>query len=620
MQGWLTGYEYLYKCRFIRLVPIVVRILLDTIWCMLYYNYMNNGTLKDITLCKRFFLQPEDAKQRQYEALRAYFVEGKPSNEAAQNFGYTPGSFRVLCHGFRRDPYPEFFVSGRRGPQNQPKKSAARAMVVELRKKNYSIYEISETLKEHGLVLGATAVRELLKEEGFAALPRRLDEERPQRPRPTVEPVADVRSFSLADRKFETQCGGLFLFMPDMVRLGIDQLAKTAGLPGSKMIPAAHALRTCLALKLWSIERKSHVMALTTDEGLGLFSGLNVTPKKSFLSEYSCRITHVRNMKLLQSWQKQLISEPLFAEASFNLDFHSVPYYGEHPLVESHYVSMRSRRQPSVLVFLAQDADGRTFCYSNADVRKGEESDEVLRFVSYWKNLRGILPHQLVFDSRLTTYANLATLDKMGISFITLRRRTENMLKEIVLLPSSAWRSIELDVPTRKYRWPRIHEKTVTLAGRELRQIYILDLGHEEPTILLTNQKRTHPATLIKRYAQRMLIENALSDAVRFFHIDALSSAVGLKVDFDMALMIIASTLYRLMGRRMRGYSDAQARQIFRDIINTPADIEILNNSVTVSFHRRAHLPIILASGLCDTPIRVPWYNGSVLRLTTKMS
>jgi len=44
-----------------------------------------------------------------------------------------------------------------------------------------------------------------------------------------------------------------------------------------------------------------------------------------------------------------------------------------------------------------------------------------------------------------------------------------------------------------------------------------------------------------------MLIENALSDAVRFFHIDALSSSVGLKIDFDMALLVLASGLYRLM-------------------------------------------------------------------------
>jgi len=112
-----------------------------------------------------------------------------------------------------------------------------------------------------------------------------------------------------------------------------------------------------------------------------------------------------------------------------------------------------------------------------------------------------------------------------------------------------------------------------------------------------------------------MLIENALSDAVRFFHIDALSSSVGLKVDFDMALLVIASGLYRLMARRMRGYSDAQARQIFRDLINMPADVAITDHEITLRFHRRAHLPIVLASGLFNKPVKVPWWEGRTLRL-----
>src|SRR5207247_2182032 len=142
-------------------------------------------------------------------------------------------------------------------------------------------------------------------------------------------------------------------------------------------------------------------------------------------------------------------------------------------------------------------------------------------------------------------------------------------------------------------------------------------LGHEQPTILLTNQRHTPAKALVTRYAQRMLIESALSDAVRFFHMDALSSAVGLKVDFDMALLVLASGLYRLVARRMRGYGDAQARQIFRDLINMSADIEVSDKEVSVSFHRRAHLPIILASDLMEKPVPVPWWNGLRMRLTT---
>jgi transposase len=574
------------------------------------------GEPKSLTDCERFFLEPAHAKQRQYEALRRYFVAGQPSKEVAHTFGYTEGSFRVLCHEFRRTPQPEFFIHSPRGPQSQPKKTAARALIERLRKLNYSVYEISDTLKEHGTPLSPTAVREVLKELGFAALPRRLDEERPDFPRPSVEAVADARAFSLAPRRLVTRCGGLFLFVPDLVALDLEAVAQRAKLPGSTMIPRGHALRAALALKLWAIERKSHVMALAADEGLGLFCGLNRMPKKSYLSEYSSRIAPAKTTALLGAWHAQVHGdEALFPGHSFDLDFHSVPYHGEHPVVERHFVSKRSRRQPSVLVFLAQDADGRAFCYANANLRKGEESEEVFRFIAFWERVRGTQPTHLVFDSRLTTYASLARLDQMGITFITLRRRSPSIRNEIKALPGSAWRRIELDVPTRKFRHPRVWEKSVTLAGRTFRQLYILDLGHDEPTVLLTNERRT-PTKLITRYAQRMLIENAISDAVRFFHMDALSSAVGLKIDVDMALLVIASGLYRRLAQRMRGYADSQARQIFRDLLDMPADITIDDREVHVHFHRRAHLPILLASGLLDKPVTVPWWNGTSLRMS----
>jgi hypothetical protein len=270
-----------------------------------------------------------------------------------------------------------------------------------------------------------------------------------------------------------------------------------------------------------------------------------------------------------------------------------------------------------VLVFLAQDADTHVFCYSNADLRKGEEPQEIFEFIAFWKRAHGQAPRHLVFDSKLTTHSGLARLDKMNIPFITLRRRSQTLLQQIVLLPRSAWRTIHLDVPTRKYQTPRFYEEKITLAGRSFRQMFVQDLGHEDPTILVTNQHHATPKALITRYAKRMLIENALSDAVRFFHIDALSSAVGLKVDFDMALLVLASGLYRLLAQRMRGYTDAQARQIFRDLIDRSADVEVSDKEVSVSFHRRAHLPIILASGLMEKPVPVPWWDGLPLRLTT---
>jgi hypothetical protein len=523
-----------------------------------------------------------------------------------------------MCHHFRREAKPDYFVSARPGPRDQPKKSAAREIAVSLRKSNHSVYEISETLKGQKIPLSPTAVRELLRSEGFAALPRRLDEERPGRPRPTVQPAADSRAFSLAPRRFDTHCGGLFLFIPELVRMQLDDVARAARLPGSKMVPAGHAFRSCLALKLWSLERKSHVMPLVADEGLAFFAGLNAIPKKTFLADYSSRIGRSHTTRILEAFHGHAAPDELFDGESFNLDFHSVPFHGEDELVEKHFVSMRSRSQKSVLAFLAQDAAGHAFCYSNADLRKGEESEEIFRFISFWTKAHGAPPKHLVFDSRLTTYPKLARLDRdHRITFITLRRRSPALLREVALLPPSAWRTVELDVPTRKYRFPRVFEQTAKVAGREYRQLFILDLGHDKPTILLTNDRTTATPALITRYAQRMLIENALSDAVRFFHIDALSSAVGLKVDFDMSLMVVASGLYRILARRMRGYSDVQARKIFRHLLNMPATVDVRRDEVVVQLHKRAHMPILVDAGVLDVPVAVPWWKNMPLRITS---
>src|SRR5262249_56215549 len=121
-------------------------------------------------------------------------------------------------------------------------------------------------------------------------------------------------------------------------------------------------------------------MALVADEGLGLFCGLNAMPKRSYLSEYSSRITPQKVSQLLAGWHGKISGEAIFAGSSINLDFHSVPYFGEHPLVQSHYLSKRSRRQPSILTFLAQDADSQVFSYPNAHIPTSQHPAEIFPF------------------------------------------------------------------------------------------------------------------------------------------------------------------------------------------------------------------------------------------------
>ena len=105
---------------------------------------------KSLTALAKRFLEPANAIHRQYEALRAYFVEGLSSQEAAARFGYTPGSFRILCHQFRHNPTPAFFLSSRKGPRPTPARNQIRDAVVELRKQNLSIYDVSQVLADRG--------------------------------------------------------------------------------------------------------------------------------------------------------------------------------------------------------------------------------------------------------------------------------------------------------------------------------------------------------------------------------------------------------------------------------------------------------------------------------------
>ena len=571
--------------------------------------------LTDLT---RVFLEPTNSTHRQYEALRAFFVDGLSGAEAAQRYGYTPGSFRVLVHQFRRSPRRPFFLPPDKGPRQSPKSNLVRDQVVALRKQNLSIYDISRALKKEGCSLSPVAISLILKEEGFARLPMRAEKDRPPGDRPTMADVADVRQLDLSPRHVRTRFGGLFLFLPILTMLPLDRIFRQAGLPGSRMIPADRALLSLLALKLFGTARHTHVMSAVLDEGLALFSGLNVIPKRSFLTEYSCRIAPSCYPKLMRSWFDAMGQLGLERGRSFDLDFHTIPFHGEDALIEKHYVSKRSRRQKGMLAFLAQDAQTRVFCYANAELRKDQQNDEILRFVEFWKQRTGRLPEELIFDSRLTTYANLSKLNRMDVLFITLRRRTKKLLQEIAGTPVSAWRRIELDSVSRTYKTPRILDRRITLKDYEgpLRQLTITELGHEEPTLLLTNQLDRPAAKLIGRYAQRMVIENNIEDGIDFFHMDALSSAVALKVNCDLQLTLMASSLYRLLACRIgNGYDHAKSRHLFRDFVEASAGITITGDEIVVRYQKRAHNPLLIAAGFDSTNVAVPWLGGKRLRL-----
>lgn len=568
----------------------------------------------------RYFLQPGKTRHRQYEALRAYFVDGLPSAAVARRFGYTPGAFRILCHRFRHRAADEdlFFQDVPHGPRAAALRDRLRERVVSLRKQNLSVYDIQRELQETGESVSVNALSVLLREEGFARLPRRRDEERPAIMRPEQAAVADVRCLDLSVRSFRTRFAGLFFFVPLLAKLDLAALAKQAGLPGSSMIPAEQALRSLLALKLVGIERKSHVMQLVFDQGLALFAGLNVIPKRSYLAAYSSRVGRQKNRLLMEAWFRAVESAGLGRSGSLDLDFHAVPANTACEPLDKHYVSKRSRSQKGILVFLARDAGERVLCYANAAVAKARRNEEIRRFATFYKERTGHYPEELVFDSQLTTYQHLSWLNREGIRFLTLRRRSRKMLARIFALPPSQWLRVRLRSLTRIYRTPKVLDERIRLKGYEgeIRQLAITDLGHEEPTILLTNSLKSTPADLITRYAQRMLIENGIAEAIHFFHIDALSSMVDLKVDLDLQITLMGSALYRLFANRLpETYRRATAKTLFYHLLDVGGRVDIGEDEVSVTLDSRAHNPILAEALLADVPVPMPWLGGKSLRL-----
>ena len=571
-----------------------------------------------------YFLKPEQPKHRQYEALRAIIVDKVPVQEVAERIGYAPRSLYNLLQRFQRAPDSfDFFNDAKRGrkPDAQaPLREQRARRILELRTQQHlSVTEIRQHLKREGILAGTTTIAKTIREAGLPKLPRRTVKKRATAHAERA-PAANRARLDLTPRRFQTRFGGLFLFAFDLVRMNLDGILNDCQFPGSKQIPAGCAVRTLLALKLWGIGRPRHLMPDILDEGIALFAGLNVAPKTSTLTGYSARVNTEITPQLMKAWHRALhnVGVELGGGASFDLDFHTIPYHGERAIMEKHFVSKRSRRQRGVLAFVARDAEGRHFDYMNTSMRKTDRNDEVLRFVTHWYERTGRYPNELVFDSRLTTYANLAVLKDKGIRFLTLRRRTKMLIKNIRALPEDQWHRIRLTNIGRKYRNPRVNVQHVYLNkyNDTVRQIAITDLGHEQLTLLITNDFKTKPATLIDRYTRRMIIEDTTADAIDFFHMDALSAAVPLKIDLDMQLTLMASMLYRVLAKRVGGGREKQkSRTLFRDLVQYGAFITIDQQGILVKMRRRANSITLRKAGYDNTAMHIPWLNNLPLTI-----
>ena len=111
-----------------------------------------------------------------------------------------------------------------------------------------------------------------------------------------------------------------------------------------------------------------------------------------------------------------------------------------------------------------------------------------------------------------------------------------------------------------------------------------------------------------------MVMENAIGDAIDFFHMDALSPAVPLRTNLYVQLTVIASSLYRLLGQRVgQGLETAKCATIFRKLVRSSATLEICNDSIIVRFRRRANNPLLLNANYGELRQRIPWLENRKL-------
>jgi transposase len=558
------------------------------------------------------FIDPPHPSQRRYEALRAYLVEGATASEVADRFGYSEQSVRTLVRDWRAGELV-LFTDAKPGPKRAPSKEAARGRVLELRRAGHSIDEIAEALAGAGAPLNRTGIAEIIKEAGLPRLTRRPAHARGT-PRHAKLPRAGRVDFAALPERIDSRMAGLWLLVPDLVALNLPALIDRAGYPGTRDIPATSYLLSLLALKATSTRRVSHAGDLARDTGVGLFAGLGCLPKTTAATRYSYKLSHNRQQRFLSGLAAAMVDHGLAHGADFDLDFHAIMHWGEDPILEKHYVPTRSQRARSVLTFFAQDADTHNLIYANADISKAAQNREVLAFTDHWRDLTGDWPAQLVFDQRLCTQAELAELNTRGITFITLRMRTKQLVAAIDALPDSAWKTVRLDRRGR-YTTPKVVDQPAVRLSRypnSLRQLIVKGLGRDAPTVIITNGHGLTAKAIIERYARRMGIEQRLAEAIRAFHLDALSSTVALNVDLDVVLTVLADACFAALARRIPGYHDATPDTIQRRFIETAGSIHHDEEHITVRLDERAYAPLLRAADLPPTP--VPWLGQRTLR------
>ena len=560
-----------------------------------------------------YFLNSENPRQRQYEALRAFYYDKLPSVEVVKKFGFSKAYFDKLKHQFTKaldQGVNPFFELKKPGPKQPRTAQTVVEMVILLRKQNYAITDIRVALDAKNTPLSLDKINNILKNEGFASLPKRTHQERVdiQLPKKIIPP--ESISWKCRDEIFSTErAAGVLVFLPVLESLGIIKAIEDAHFPSTNQLSDTQMVLSFLSLKLMGNARWSHDSVWNMDRALGLFSGLNVLPKATTLSSYSYRVQRTSNITLLKNLVNCFKGE--HEEDEFNLDFKAIPHWGDESVLEKNWCGARSRAMKSILSLIVQCPQSGMINYTDAELKHNTQNDAVLDFVDFWKVGKGVAPKMLIFDSKFTTYENLNKLnaDKEQIKFLTIRRRGKKLIEQVNAIPEDQWQTLQIERAKGKKQQMCVHDRRTTMSKYEgeIREIILTEHGRLRPTFLITNDFDLSAKDLIKKYSRRWMVEKEIAEQIAFFHLNTPSSSIVVKVDFDLTLSLLAHNLYRYLAQKLHGFEQCNAETIHRDFLDNGAMITIKNGEATVALKKKSHLPILLNAPFIKNPSTLSW-------------
>ena len=340
--------------------------------------------------CSSYFTEPSSALHKQYLALRKFFVDGYNAEQVAKECGYSTNTVYSMVLDFKEkmasgnleDP---FFKENKTGRKPIDRKGEIEETVVNLRKKYFSVPDILIATDAMGFGLTIYSIEKILNDAGFARLPRRGKQFKSDTVS-SYEPklTAPISCRLLPDQEeFSSQLAGLLCILPYIAKYGIDKIINESAYPETKEIDRMASILSFVALKLSNVKRYSADDTWCMDRGMGLFAGLNVLPKAAWFNSYSSAVTREMNVSFLRSLHSVWVENSLLSD-TVNLDFTTIPYWGDDDPFENNWSGKRGKALASIQAVLAQDPESGLLCYGDTTVRHRSQNDVVLEFLDFY--------------------------------------------------------------------------------------------------------------------------------------------------------------------------------------------------------------------------------------------